>query len=47
MLTDVQITKVLKSDISIEDKLKKLIFKCNNRGGNDNISVALLYKEEK
>lgn len=47
MLTDVQITKVLNSDISIEDKLKKLIFKCNNRGGNDNISVALLYKEEK
>lgn len=47
MLTDAQITKVLNSDISIEDKLKKLIFKCNNRGGNDNISVALLYKEEK
>lgn len=47
MLTDVQITKVLNSDITIEDKLKKLIFKCNNRGGNDNISIALLYKEEK
>lgn len=46
MLNDIQINKVLNSDFSIEDKLKKLIFKCNNRGGNDNISVALLYKEE-
>lgn len=45
MLTDAQITKVLNGDNSIEDKLKKLIFKCNNRGGNDNISVALLYRE--
>ncbi len=46
MLNDIQITKVLNSDISIEEKLKKLIFKSNNRGGNDNISVALLYKED-
>lgn len=46
MLTDAQITKVLNSDLSIEDKLNKLIFKSNNRGGNDNISIALLYKEE-
>jgi len=46
MLNDIQINKVLNSDFSIEEKLKKLIFKCNNRGGNDNISVALLYKEE-
>lgn len=46
MLTDAQITKVLNSDLSIEDKLSKLIFKSNNRGGNDNISIALLYKEE-
>lgn len=46
MLNEAQITKVLNSDVSIEDKLKKLIFKCNNRGGNDNISIALLYKEE-
>lgn len=46
MLNDIQINKVLNSDLSIEEKLKKLIFKCNNRGGNDNISVALLYKEE-
>ncbi len=46
MLNEMQITKVLNSDISIDDKLNKLIFKCNNRGGNDNISVALLYKED-
>ena len=46
MLNDIQITKVLNSDISVEEKLKKLIFKSNNRGGNDNISVALLYKED-
>ena len=46
MLNDVQINKVLNSDISVEEKLKKLIFKSNNRGGNDNISVALLYKED-
>ena len=45
MLTETQITKVLNADNSIEEKLNKLIFKCNNRGGNDNISVALLYKE--
>lgn len=47
MLTDVQISKVLNTDTSVEEKLNKLIFKCNNRGGNDNISIALLYKEEK
>jgi protein phosphatase len=46
MLTETQITKVLSSDSSIDDKLNKLVFKCNNRGGNDNISVALLYKED-
>lgn len=46
MLNNIQINKVLNSDLTIEEKLKKLIFKCNNRGGNDNISVALLYKEE-
>ena len=30
--------------LEIEDKLKKLICKCNNRGGNDNISIAYLDK---
>lgn len=42
MLTNEQIEKVLNTDCSIEDKLNKLITKCNNRGGNDNISIALL-----
>lgn len=46
MLDDTQIVKVLTEEGKIEDKLKKLIFKCNNRGGSDNISVAYLSKEE-
>lgn len=45
MLTDEQITKVLNENSSIDDKLKKLIVKCNNRGGTDNISIAYLVKE--
>ncbi len=46
MLTKEQIEKVLvEEDISYEDKLIKLIRKCNARGGNDNISVAYLVKE--
>ena len=44
MLDDEQITKVLNEDLDIEDKLNKLIYKCNNRGGNDNISIAYLDK---
>ena len=46
MLTDEQITKVLNENIPIDEKLKKLVIKCNNRGGTDNISVAFLDKEE-
>lgn len=42
MLDNEQIEKVLKEDLTIEEKLIKLIYKCNNRGGNDNISVAYL-----
>ncbi len=43
MLDDEQIAKVLvDEDISVEDRLKKLIVKCNNRGGTDNISIAYL-----
>lgn len=43
MLDDEQIAKVLvDEDISIEDRLRKLIVKCNNRGGTDNISIAYL-----
>ena len=44
MLDDNQIVKVLTSELTIEEKLNKLIYKCNNRGGNDNISVAYLVK---
>ena len=46
MLDDEQIMKVLNEDIDIEDKLEKLIFKANNRGGSDNISIAYLNKED-
>lgn len=42
MLTKEQIEKILEEDISIEDKVKKMIRKCNARGGNDNISIAYL-----
>lgn len=46
MLTKEQIEKVLtEEDISVEDKLIKLIKKCNVRGGQDNISIAYLVKE--
>lgn len=44
MLDNEQIEKVLNEDLSIEDKLNKLVYKCNNRGGNDNISIAYLDK---
>ena len=45
MLTDEQIEKVLiDPELEIEEKVEKLIRKCNARGGNDNISVALLIR---
>ncbi len=44
MLDDTQISKVLSENIPLEDRLKKLIYKSNNRGGNDNISVACLMR---
>lgn len=44
MLDDEQISKVLDDDMDINEKLKKLIVKCNNRGGLDNISIAFLDK---
>ena len=44
MLEDDQIELVLDSELNIDDKLKKLINKANNRGGTDNISVAYLRK---
>lgn len=47
MLTFEQIEKVLdETDISIEEKVSKLIRKCNARGGTDNISIAYLMINE-
>lgn len=46
MLKDEQIVKVLIEDTPVENKVKKLIVKCNNRGGTDNISIAYLEKKE-
>ena len=45
LLTNDQIARVLSEHISIDEKLKKLITKCNNRGGTDNISIAFLKKD--
>ena len=48
MLDDDTIMKVLNNkDLNIDEKLDKLIFKSNNRGGSDNISIAYLIKEDK
>jgi len=44
MLDDEQVAKVLSSDLTIDEKLQKLIYKSNNRGGTDNISIAYLNK---
>ena len=44
MIDKEQILKVIEEKTSIEEKLNKLIFKCNNRGGTDNVSVAYLEK---
>lgn len=46
MLDDSQITKVLNESGTLKEKLEKLVFKANNRGGNDNISIAYLTKED-
>ncbi|MEG1494948.1 MAG: Stp1/IreP family PP2C-type Ser/Thr phosphatase [Bacilli bacterium] len=46
MLEEEQIEKVLLSDLSIEDKVIKLINKANNRGGTDNISIAYLIRSK-
>ncbi len=42
MLDVDKISKVLNEDLTLENKLRKLVYKCNNRGGNDNISIAAL-----
>ncbi len=46
MLDDEQIELVLDSNLSVDEKVQKLINKANNRGGTDNISVAYLKKED-
>ncbi len=46
LITDEQIEKVLnEEDLTIEEKVVKLIRKCNARGGTDNISIAYLVNE--
>lgn len=46
MITKEQIEKVLNDkELDIEEKISKLIRKCNARGGTDNISIAYLVKE--
>jgi len=47
MLEKEQIEKVILSELEIEDKVIKLIRKSNNRGGNDNISIAYLEFSER
>lgn len=44
MLDKDQIERVIDEDLTPEEKLEKLIHKSNNRGGNDNISIAYLRK---
>jgi len=44
MMTNEQIEKVLNTEGMPEEKVIKLIKKANNRGGNDNISVAYLVR---
>ncbi len=45
MLEKEQVERILDSDLTIDEKLQKLILKCNNRGGTDNITVAYLNME--
>lgn len=46
LITDEQIEKVLlDTELTVEEKVIKLIKKCNARGGNDNISIAYLVRE--
>lgn len=44
MLDDTQIEKVLNEQLSVENLIQKLVYKTNNRGGNDNVSIAYLKK---
>lgn len=44
MLDKDQIERVINEDLTPDEKVIKLIHKSNNRGGNDNISIAYLKK---
>ena len=44
MLNDDQIAKVLNESLELEERIKKLVYKANNRGGLDNIAIACLVK---
>ncbi len=46
MISFEQIEKVLNGEGTLEEKVIKLIKKANNRGGNDNISVAYLVMDK-
>lgn len=47
MLSTEQIEKVLSdNELDIEEKVSKLVRKCNARGGTDNISIAYLLKDK-
>lgn len=46
MLSIEQINKVMQEDLTLEGKLQKLIFKSNNRGGSDNISIACCMRKD-
>ena len=45
MLNVSQIERVLNSDLTLEEKVVKLIRKSNLRGGTDNVSIACLERE--
>ena len=45
MLDKDQIEKVLLEEMTVEEKVSRLIQKANNRGGTDNISVAYLIRD--
>lgn len=46
MLDHTQIERVLNDELTVEQKMEKLIHKSNNRGGTDNVSVAYLNMKE-
>ena len=44
-MVKIKIEKVLNSDLSLEEKIVKLVRKSNLRGGTDNVSIAYLERE--